>query len=272
MKKNIIILVVLIALFSCTSSDKTTSNIQKDTTTTSVNVNTVKKDARKMGPQKSAEQLKIEEALKNVQTADNNLLGSWVGAFGQTKINIFIASADGKIISGHSVCAGNYREIKGEIEDKGNGVYAAVLNEPGDNKYDGKFQFTIDQNKQTLEGDWTPFNAASTSPKKYSLAKKSFEYNPNVGTFPQGSNKLLTESDVENMSADDLKFMRNEIYARHGYSFQTKAVRSLFDKLDWYVPVCIDVRDQLTDNEVSNIDLIFRYEKYYEESYDDYGR
>jgi hypothetical protein len=272
MKKTGIILTSLIALFSCTNNDKTTSNIQKDTTA-AVIVNVVKKDARKMGPQKSAEQIKIEEALKNVQSSsDNKLLGSWVGVFGQTKINIFIANTTGKTISGHSVCAGNYREIKGELEDKGNGVYAAIMNEPGDNKYDGKFQFTIDQNKQTLEGNWTPFNAASTGAKTYTLAKKAFEYNPNVGKYPQGSTKRLTEGDVNNMSADDLKYMRNEIYARHGYSFQTKAIRSLFDKLDWYVPVCIDVRDQLTDDEVANIDLIFTYEKYYEESYDDYGR
>ncbi len=275
MKKNSLLILLLVVLFSCATKDNASTNIQKDTTASTpiVQNTSLKKDARKMGPEKSADQIKIEEALKTVKSADaNSLLGSWVGAFGQTKINIFIASADGKTISGHSVCAGNYRAINGEIEDKGNGMFTAVMKEPGDNKYDGKFQFTIDQTKKTLEGNWTPFDTKATGAKKYSLAKTSFEYNPNVGKYPQGSTKLLAEEDVNNMSADDLKYMRNEIYARHGYSFQTKAVRSMFDKLDWYVPVCIDVRDQLTDNEVANIDLIYRYEKYYEESYDDYGR
>ena len=274
MKNNILILISSFIIAACTSSNDN-ANIQKDANASAnnqVQKDSLKKDARKIGPEKSADQVKIEEALKNAQSTDNSLLGSWVGQFGQTKINIFIAKADSKDISGHSVCAGNYREIKGQIESMGNGVYSGTLAEPGDNKYDGQFHFTINQNSQTLEGNWTPFNTKATSSKTYSLSKKVFVYNPELGTYPQASTKLLTEDDVSNMRPEDLKYMRNEIYARHGYSFQNKEVRSMFDKLDWYVPVCIDVRDQLTDNEVANIDLIYRYEKYFEESYDNYGR
>ena len=68
-------------------------------------------------------------------------------------------------ITGHSLCTGNYREIKCKIEDKGNGIYSAVMKEPRDNKYDGQFMFTINQNNQTLEGDWTPFNTKATGSK-----------------------------------------------------------------------------------------------------------
>jgi hypothetical protein len=45
-----------------------------------------------------------------------------------------------------------------------------------------------------------------------------------------------------------------------------------FDSIDWYIPMGIDIRDKLTDIEVQNIDLVYTYEEYYNESYDDYGR
>ena len=277
MKNNFILLVITAILFCCTAKENNSTNIQKDTIAAENNQlakkDSIKNDPRKIGPQKSRDQLLIEDALKNIQNQDDNsLLGCWVGSFGQNKINIFIASIKGSDISGHSVCAGNYREMNGEIKEKKEGVFDVVMKEPGDNKYDGKFQFTLDQNNKTLDGSWAPFNANATGSKKYSLRKKVFIYDPSVGTFPAGSTKLLSDVDVSNMLPEDLKLMRNEIYARHGYSFQNKEVRRMFDQMDWYFPVCVDVREQLTDTEVKNINLIYQYEQYYKESYDNYGR
>jgi hypothetical protein len=277
MKKSLILLILSVILVCCTNKETNTTNIQKDTVAAEpkqvMKQDSLKKDARKIGPEKSQEQLKIEAGLNNIKDQeDNSMLGCWVGSFGQTKINVFIASIEGSEISGHSVCAGNFRAISGEIKEKSKDVYTAEMKEPGDNKYDGKFQFTIDKNNKILEGSWTPFDTKATSSKKYSLSKKVFKYNPNAGNYPEGSTKLLDEEYVSNFRTEDLKMMRNEIYARHGYSFKNKEIRKIFDQYDWYFPVCVDVRDYLTDTEVKNIDLIYKYEKYYEESYDDYGR
>ena len=74
------------------------------------------------------------------------------------------------------------------------------------------------------------------------------------------------------MLEDELEVMRNEIYARHGYSFKDKEMRTRFDSTSWYIPMGVDIREQLTDIEVQNIDLIYRYEEYYAENYDSYGR
>ena len=49
-------------------------------------------------------------------------------------------------------------------------------------------------------------------------------------------------------------------------------MRQVFDTVSWYMPMGIDIRDDLTDIEVQNIDLIYLYESYQEENYDDYGR
>lgn len=66
--------------------------------------------------------------------------------------------------------------------------------------------------------------------------------------------------------------MRNEIYARHGYCFKIKDMRYTFERRSWYMPVSTDIRDELTDTEVANIQLIDEYETYYDEYYNEFGR
>lgn len=66
--------------------------------------------------------------------------------------------------------------------------------------------------------------------------------------------------------------MRNEIYARHGYSFKLADMREYFDKLDWYMPMAVDITAKLTKVEEKNAELIRRYEKYSGEFYDGFGR
>jgi hypothetical protein len=123
-----------------------------------------------------------------------------------------------------------------------------------------------------MEGSWAPFKKGAATSKKFTLTKKAFEYNTDAGIYPQASSELLGEADVENMLEEELEVMRNEIYARHGYSFKDKEMRARFDSTSWYIPMGVDIREQLTDIEVHNIDLIYRYEEYYEENYDSYGR
>ena len=54
--------------------------------------------------------------------------------------------------------------------------------------------------------------------------------------------------------------MRNEIFARHGYIFQTNDMKAHFKSQDWYIPKYNDVNSMLTDIEIKNIELIKRYE------------
>ncbi len=82
----------------------------------------------------------------------------------------------------------------------------------------------------------------------------------NSSIFPQASDKLLTADDVNNLSGWDLKIMRNEIFARHGYIFKTEEMRNYFMYEKWYVPKYENVDDMITDVEKKNIELIKRYE------------
>jgi hypothetical protein len=212
-----------------------------------------------------------------------SVTGSWTGMFEPdvapqnsdsfypaNKITLFISHLEDGNISGYSICAGNERPFSGAYEEK-NGVIKASLQEPGDNKYDGVFELEIDKESKKLTGKWSPFNNALTG-RHYNLERKNFKYDTSLGEDPQASSRLLKAEDVNNLLKDELRHMRNEIYARHGYSFKLKEVRKMFESQDWYMPVSLDVRKNLTPIEVKNEKLIKNFEKYAEESYDDYGR
>ncbi|UII22306.1 YARHG domain-containing protein [Fulvivirga ligni] len=228
-------------------------------------------DPRKIGPAKPTSQYQIEEDIYKINSSENPLYGYWVGAFGKNKINIALAQVVEDSIFGHSVCAGNFRAIKGTIKETDPGIYAVNMKEPGDDKYDGEFNFNIDLLKKELTGSWKPYQN-TVGAKDYTLTKRQFKYDPTLGDFPQASTQVLDVPEVENLLPEEIEMIRNEIYARHGYSFNNLKIRRIFDAKDWYIPMSVDIREELTDIEAQNIHLLYNYEDYYEEYYDDYGR
>lgn len=78
------------------------------------------------------------------------------------------------------------------------------------------------------------------------------------GIWPHTSTRYLDPSELYGMSAWDLKIMRNEIYARHGYIFQTTDMRNYFNSQPWYTPISRNVR--LSKVEEYNVQLIKSFE------------
>ncbi len=199
------------------------------------------------------------------------ILGSFVGAFGDNKITLLIIKAQGDSIEGRSIVGGNDRPFKGTYTF-GDGVYTIVAKEPGDHKDDGVFNITISKaNLDKVTGSWKP-NDAKRPAKDYTLDRKKFEYKMDVGSYPEASQRLLKASDVEELPKYELEFMRNEIFARHGYCFKKKELRQEFEMQEWYVPNTVDIKGFLSDTEKKNIAMIKRYEKYAEDYGDEYGR
>ncbi len=216
----------------------------------------------------------IEKEAKSSLT-NQDICGSYVGVFGEdpldNKIRLLISKVEDNTIEGRTIVGGNDRPFSGSIK-KENNLFLITASEPGDDKYDGAFEFQIDENKpEELTGTWTPFKK-TVSPKKYTLNKKSFTYNPQAGQYPQTSTSVLATSDVENLDKQTLSYMRNEIFARHGFCFRKKDIRMMFELEDWYVPNTVDIKNYLTDIEIKNIKLIQRYEKYAVDYGDDFGR
>lgn len=270
MRKIAMLLPLVLGLAACGGNG---SNPKNDSAKNKDSANAaLKKDPRTLGGAKNSNQTVIDAALQSIRSGGDQRYGSWVGTFGDNKINLTISNISGDVVKGHSVCAGNFREVKGTISEKSTGVYAVTMNEPGTDPYDGKFEFELNTNTNQLSGSWTPFKAQGNKAKAFTLTKRDFQYSPNTGEHPETSTRLLKHNEVENLNADQLALLRCEIYARHGYCFKDKKMRAQFEAKEWYMPMSVDIRDQLTDIEARNIDLIYRYEDYYNENYGDYGR
>lgn len=71
----------------------------------------------------------------------------------------------------------------------------------------------------------------------------------------------LTPSDLEGCPKKELRLMRNTIYARHGYTFQSPDLQEYFAQFDWYVPTTNVVPEyDMSETELKNIALIKKYE------------
>ncbi|MEX1132329.1 MAG: YARHG domain-containing protein, partial [Flavobacteriales bacterium] len=80
------------------------------------------------------------------------------------------------------------------------------------------------------------------------------------GTYPQASSRELTATEVQTMTLADLRIMRNEIFARHGYIFKDAALSAHFSAQPWYKPMFDNVNHLLTPTERANISLIKQFE------------
>ena len=273
MKKFSSLLVAAVLAVACNSrpsSSRTTETAELDSSLlVEVETATVKNYSEE-------ENAPAESAPESVNlTPQDRLEGYWVGMFGENKINIALTEvlSDGTV-KGYSVVSGNDRQFEGNYRQEGQ-TYFFTLREPGNDKYDGKFAFSINldqpEAETSLKGKWTPYNSQLPA-KTYSLSKRRYQYDPKAGQYPEASTRLLTEEEVQNLYKQELRIMRNEIYARHGYSFKMKDMRSHFDAEDWYMPLTTDVRNKLSKIEVRNSALIKEYEEYAQEFYDDDGR
>jgi len=81
------------------------------------------------------------------------------------------------------------------------------------------------------------------------------------GKFPQASVRSLNDQELKVLSPDDLRIMRNEIFARYGHAFiKGGEMESYFKNQKWYIDKNIDATRLLTDLEKDNIKLVKRYE------------
>ncbi len=199
-------------------------------------------------------------------------LGSFVGAFGDNKITLLITRIWGDSVQGRSIVGGNDRPFIGKHAEAKDGSFQVDAKEPGDHKDDGVFNILIHPDRLgDATGSWIP-NDKKRPAKDFALSRKKFEYRTDVGTWPESSQRPLKPTDVENLMKEELEFMRNEIFARHGYCFSKKHLRQQFEMEDWYIPNTVDIKGFLTDIEKKNIEMIKRYEKYADEYGDEYGR
>lgn len=79
------------------------------------------------------------------------------------------------------------------------------------------------------------------------------------GLFPFTSTRKITYDDICELSEYELKIMRNEIYARHGYIFDSEDMKRFFSQQSWYRPVSKNIT--LSSTERYNVEFIKSYEQ-----------
>ena len=103
---------------------------------------------------------------------------------------------------GQSIVNGNQRPFRGVFNDKTNHF---VLDEPGSDKTDGRFEVTV--STDSLTGKWIAFNKSKVKAptKTVKLVKKDFVYNPNF-MLDENTTDLVdwtTSKEVKNSYKDE---------------------------------------------------------------------
>ena len=80
--------------------------------------------------------------------------------------------------------------------------------------------------------------------------------------FPTSSMSYLSDSEIDQLSQEDIQQAINEIYARHGRIFKDEPYNSYFRSCEWYVPLYED--DEFDDScfndyEKTNIQRLASY-------------
>ncbi len=223
---------------------------------------------------KKVEEVIVSNDSTNSQaTNPQNILGSYVGNFGDNKMTILISTIKNDTIEGRSIVGGNDRAFFGTIKAEGK-TNIIQAKEPGGDKHDGEFNFHIlSSTPNELSGSWKPYKPTNTIQEKvFSLNRKAFKYDNTVGQYPEASSRLMKDDEVNNLIKSTLQYMINEIFARHGYCFKKKETRQQFETQDWYIPKTTEPINNLTDIEKKNIALIKKYEKYANEFGDAFSR
>lgn len=137
----------------------------------------------------NVEKEEIREDTSFLQYTD--YFGSWVGDFiaeeytdgngdgsHSNKINLVVKRIEGDSVFGQSIVAGNSRDFKGVVRKK-ESLFVFTVNEPGDQKYDGVFEFSIAND--TLKGNWTSFRKdLPVVKRRFALVKSVFVYSPSL--------------------------------------------------------------------------------------------
>ena len=97
---------------------------------------------------------------------------------------------------------------------------------------------------------------AEPAPKK--SAKK--DANKGLPNYDWLSDRKATYSDVCDLSSEQLRIMRNYIFARHNYIFKSDDLSEYFSQYSWYEPLYSNVTHDLNKTEMANVEFIKKYE------------
>lgn len=147
------------------------------------------------------------------------LFGLWVGDFGnntlELKISEIVDDLDDHYIKGVNTVKNNSRDVLGDYTiAKGSKTLEAILEEPGDNEYDGVFHVYFDLVHNSAKGTWKSNNGKLE--RSFTLVKNGTEINEN--TSIDTKQQLNKDSNSEADSMID----KYETYVKEYVSYMQK--------------------------------------------------
>ena len=79
--------------------------------------------------------------------------------------------------------------------------------------------------------------------------------------LPDSDSRKLKKSDLAGMTAQQLSYAKNEIYARHGRVFKSSELQDYFNEKDWYEENDDFKDEDLSKKEAENTEFIDAYHK-----------
>ena len=95
----------------------------------------------------------------------------------------------------------------------------------------------------------------------YLWGRNNFLNELNNGTTILENN--ISYFEIVNLNRDELRILRNAIYAQHGYQFRSTDLTNYFIRFSWYKAEYTNVDDKLTNIDIHNINLIQNVENNY---------
>lgn len=86
--------------------------------------------------------------------------------------------------------------------------------------------------------------------------------------LPNSDTVALTDADLAGLTAQELSYARNEIYARHGYVFDSQELNSYFSQKSWYKADATFKQEATSAQEQANAEFIKAYQQTNNLTYD----
>jgi len=125
------------------------------------------------------------------------------------------------------------------------------------NDYVSDVENTTDNDVNTTDYNVNATNNVENATSHYERSSMLDVYENKYGAI---LNDYLKEEDINDFSKEDLRILRNWIYAKHGYKFKSDDMREFFGKFSWYKGMYNDVSGMLTEMDRTNVAFIKRHE------------
>ena len=221
---------------------------------------------RSVSNQSALNQKDIDQRLadlkefKNSQLENSQILGSWFGKINNDWFNLTITNINNTMLSGFIIQDTIYKTFKGWYTTSNNIDFKLGLTDDGATEMN-YLDLAISLESMILNGTSSIVTSKNNdvSSMSVNLSKRSSKYNMTTGQFPEFSQREIDLFEFNELSKMDLKFICNEILARHGLIFDNLNSRNLFSTTSWYVPINYKVDHLLSETEKKNLDKIYSF-------------